>query len=189
MDSLDPSIMDPSQRKREGTNYDKVISSKDVIFSASSLQELKELAQKHLKDLFNPDRILLTEKNDPEFNGLNELLETSLRENRCIYIPNLESSEVFFNGQIPGELDDLFSENLDYFKIDSSVLGALPFGSVVASPLVSGLDRKMPVDQYKRHGIIVLCAKRKDMLDPLSDMGPLGMYTEYLAVALASMKK
>ena len=80
MNRINPTNIDPAQKQRKHANYAKVMSFKDALLSASSFQELTMLAEQHLKELFNVDRVVLSEKSDPEFNGVTELAETSLRE-------------------------------------------------------------------------------------------------------------
>lgn len=190
MTELQPLDVTPGQRARQKAKIGSVIDlKKNVLYSAPSLFDLKASAQDHLIKLFKPDRALITVNRDHEFPALDKLIEAALEENRLIYVPNLEDTRAIVTGQIPTELHNLFSLRLSPQEVNPAALRSLPFGSVAVAPLVTGLNRRLPVEQYDRYGTLVLCAERAEMLDPLSDMVPLRMYADYFAIAFEHLSE
>jgi hypothetical protein len=157
----------------------------DAAQTGAAAGTLKVKAGQFLSKHFGVGRVLVAVSEDSEYPALNSLIDLALRENRTIYLPDLKRPQVIVNGQHPGALAHFYSATLATFGIDSAGLSALPFGSLVISPMVTGLAKSQPLADYRRHGVVVLCTNNPDLqlFSHYSFLMPLRQFVEYCALA------
>ncbi len=184
---LPESSMSPGELSEQKRLFSKVIGCKQQLYSAKSKTEITNLAEKFTKAIFNPSRLVIGEK-DIDYPQIEAICNLALSENRGIYIPDLQESQAIISGNTPLEIYNLFSIILSTVNIDSSVLRALPFKSIAVVPIVSGMDKKMPVDQYPRYGTITLYSENADFLYHQAGLPPLRMLGEFVGIAIAKLQ-
>jgi len=183
---INTDYLSPGETYLQNSKINRVMTFRQDLITAASLKALKKLPERHLKAIFNPDRVMVVVNEEVKYPGLKSLIEASLRENRIIYVPNLSETPAVVNGQIPTQLEKLFSAQLPTLGVDHQALQKVPFKSVVVVPLVTGLEEIRPVEEYKRYGALVMVSKKPVLLDPFPfvDIVPLRQYGEDFSLAI-----
>jgi len=171
---LIPAAQDPSRVRRYHFLIDEINRrhghNARALLRLTDPVQLRDFVGAEVKDLFGPCQARLepTENRSP----YTRLIETSLRENRLIYVPSRQAQAIYVSGrpwQKDGRELSIYEVNPREYGLDPDCLPEGP-ESIVVAPLVSGLGSRRPDAGYPRHGALVATKLVPRGFDPSVDL-------------------
>ncbi|MEE8637816.1 MAG: hypothetical protein V3T21_02110 [Candidatus Margulisiibacteriota bacterium] len=143
-----------------------------------STKSLTAFIEKEIKGLFSPSRIEFLPKHGAT--PFSHLREIALTRNLWVYVPGKNPDDIYIPGENPFEI---LAVKPDQLGITPEDLPA-EYERIAVLPLISGLGQKRALDEYPRHGALVVVPSPDKMFDPLVDLPLLSLIANNTAVIL-----